>query len=269
MGAAGELRRYARPPACRRRRWQGGPATGDQAPLAARRVTDARPTRACQPATAAFAALPPPPTTSPGRPGPPRGREGLTGGRWPVFARERHDVASAPDWFWTQAPPAGAGPDRFHDTPATRPSGTSAAWGVPPPPPGRPPTAPPAARSGARTPMPNAPGGLMNPFLSGIHWTSGPELGGCCLGVDPPAAGRRGPGRCSRATAPSSSSSTTTRMARTAAKPRVVGQQPLACRDGRAVRRELRVHGSRRCRLARGAATVLRRELAKRTLPTA
>ena len=84
-----------------------------------------------------------------------------------------------------------------------------------------------------------------NPFLSGIHWTSGIELGVRLLswvwirrlldgwsGAGPLFEGNR----------------TFLRQLHhhqewlaAAAEPRVVRQQPPRCRDGRAVRRELRV----------------------------
>ena len=87
------------------------------------------------------------------------------------------------------------------------------------------------------------------------------------LGLDPPAAERwAGPGRCSRATAPSFISSITTRSGWPGCEPRVVGQQPHPRRDGRAVRRRLAFPWFPESSTWReAAATELRRELVRQT----
>ena len=93
--------------------------------------------------------------------------EGLLGGRWPVFAHERNDMAPAPDWFLARAPSEGrrTGPTASTSTTATAPpSGTQVRVGAVPPhstsPCWRPPTTSPAT-SGTRRPSPPSctPGG--------------------------------------------------------------------------------------------------------------
>ena len=179
--------------------------------------------------------------------------EGLLGGRWPVFARERDDMAPAPDWFLDpdtgrRAPdrsycfaidhrdPRAVGNVKYVWEPSRHQHLTVLAA---------------AYRLDGDERYAEAVATQLrswwaaNPFLSGIHWTSGIELGVRLLSWVwiRRLLRRLGRGRAAvrgqphlPAAAPSPPG-----VAGPAAEPRVVGQQPHPGRDGRAVRRRLRV----------------------------
>ena len=191
--------------------------------------------------------------------------EGLLGGRWPVFARERDDMAPAPDWFLD--PHTGRrAPDRtllLRRRPPRRGRGRQRqvrVGAVAPPAPDRargrlPPRWRRAVRRGRGRAAPVLVGGQPVPVRHPLDQRHRARPAPRVLGLDPAAARRLGRDRVALrgqphlpAAAPSPPG-----VAGPAAEPRLVGQQPPPGRDGRAVRGRLRlplVPGEQR--LARG-----------------
>ena len=179
--------------------------------------------------------------------------EGLLGGRWPVFARERDDMAPAPDWFLD--PDTGRrAPDRtllLRDRPPRHRGGRQRqvrVGAVAPPAPDRaggrlPPRRRRAVRRGRGHAAPLLVGGQPVPVRHPLDQRHRARRAAAVLGLDPPAAGRLGRGRAAVRGQPHlpAAAPPPPGVAGPAAESRVVGQQPHPGRDGRAVRRRLRV----------------------------
>ena len=179
--------------------------------------------------------------------------EGLLGGRWPVLGRQRDDMAPAPDWFLDPTTGRRA-PDRTYcfDIDYRDPAAVGDVKQVwepsrPPAPDGPGGRVPSRWRRavcpGRRHPAPVLVGGQPLPVRHPLDQRHRARHATAVLDLDPAAAGRLARGRAAVRGQPrlSPTAPPPPGVADPVAEPRVVGQQPPPGRDGRAVRRRLRV----------------------------